>query len=72
MELAAVRPAVSAALALGWLRSARCTRLSNRCTSTSSSLSSSRFTSDSSVPISVSAACPTTIHPTVVSEPSLS
>ena len=44
MALAAVRAAVSAALALGALRRAVCTRLSSRWMSTSSSLSSSRFT----------------------------
>ena len=44
MALAAVRAAVSAALALGRLRSAWCARLSNKWMSTSSSLSSSRFT----------------------------
>ena len=44
MALAAVRAAVSAAFALGALRRAVCTRLSSRWMSTSSSLSSSRFT----------------------------
>ena len=44
MELAAVLAAVRAALALGWLRRARCTRDSKRWMSTSSSLSSSFFT----------------------------
>lgn len=44
MALAAARPAVSAALALGRFRRAWWVRLSSRCTSTSSSLSSSFFT----------------------------
>lgn len=44
MALAAVRAAVSAALALGTLRSAWCARLSSRWMSTSSSLSSRRLT----------------------------
>ena len=44
MALAAVRAAVRAAFAFGWFRSEWCVRLSSRCTSTSSSLSSSFFT----------------------------